>query len=386
MKSLSPCARAVIVKLQEAGFGAYAVGGCVRDLLLGREPKDWDVATSARPEQVQALFPHTVGTGLQHGTVTVLIDHMPVEVTTFRRERKYSDCRRPDEVIFTERPEEDAARRDFTVNALYWDGSGAILDFFGGQQDLRNGRLCSVGKASARFSEDALRMLRAARFCAQLGFRPEPQILSAMRERANRLREISRERIGEELEQILLSDPTVGFPILVDTGCLTVVDPRLRRDPSAFTVCAALPPDAVPRWAALLWGCEECREVLHGLRRDRKTISRTAFLTAHDSCDLSPYHMKQLAAEESVEAVGQLAAVRELYGEGGLTAQFRQLQQQGQFVTLDTLAVTGRMLLDTHQYTGKEIGRVRKWLLDQVLLGNVENDIGKLTKKLKEMP
>ena len=382
---MAPCGAEVIEKLHQAGFLAYAVGGCVRDLLLGKEPKDWDVATSALPEQVEALFPKTIGTGLRHGTVTVLIGGGTVEVTTFRREGGYSDCRRPDQVLFTDDPASDAARRDFTVNALYWDGQGEVLDFFDGRKDLKEKRLRTVGDGRERFSEDALRILRAARFSAQLGFSVTEETQAAMTETAALLSHISRERIGEEMEKILLSDPVQGFSLLEQTGCLEQIDQRISAGEREWSICASLPPSPQERWGALLWRSSRVREILRGLRRPGEVISRVVWLTEHKDDPLQEdYPMKRLAADSSVQALYQLLLIRRCYGEQGAMERFERIREQKGFVTLQTLAVTGGMLLEQGICTGSDIGKARKWLLDQVLLGRVPNDTGKLTKKLME--
>ena len=192
-------------RLEGAGYPAYLVGGCVRDLLLGRTPSDYDVTTAARPEQVMALFDRTVPTGVKHGTVTVLTEDGPVEVTTFRREGGYADGRHPDGVSFDAGLAEDLARRDFTINAMAMDGAGDVTDLWGGRADLAAGIIRCVGEADARFAEDALRMLRAVRFAAQLGFSIEAGTLAAIRRSAPRAAGLSGERIKAELEKILLS-------------------------------------------------------------------------------------------------------------------------------------------------------------------------------------
>ncbi len=191
--------------LRRNGFAAYPVGGCVRDTLLGRTPGDWDVATSARPEQTQALFPRTVPTGIAHGTITVLLENASLEVTTFRREEGYGDGRHPDRVSFNVGLGEDLARRDFTVNAMAFGPEEEVIDLFGGQADLSRRLIRAVGRPERRFSEDALRILRAIRFAAQLGFSLEEATAQAMDTCAHGLSLISSERIIAELEKTLLS-------------------------------------------------------------------------------------------------------------------------------------------------------------------------------------
>lgn len=207
--------------LWAAGETACPVGGCVRDSLLGRTPGDWDVATSARPEAVQALFDRTVPTGLRHGTVTVLLGGMSLEVTAFRREEGYSDGRRPDRVVFGVGLTEDLARRDFTINAMALLPDGTVADPFGGQADLKAGLVRCVGDPVRRFREDALRMLRAVRFAAQLGFAVEAGTAAALRREAAGLDRVSGERVRAELEKILLSPRPELCALPVELGMLT---------------------------------------------------------------------------------------------------------------------------------------------------------------------
>ncbi|MBR3334241.1 MAG: HD domain-containing protein [Clostridia bacterium] len=191
--------------LKQAGFSAYAVGGCVRDSLLGLAPHDWDICTSARPEQMQAAFSgyHTVETGLKHGTLTVIADHQPYEVTTFRIDGDYTDHRHPDSVIFVDDLTKDLARRDFTVNAMAWSPENGLQDPFGGRQDLSAKIIRCVGKPEQRFDEDALRVLRALRFAAVYDFQIEPDTARALREKASDLKHVAGERIREEMLKLL---------------------------------------------------------------------------------------------------------------------------------------------------------------------------------------
>jgi len=196
----------IITTLQEHGYEAYAVGGCVRDAMLGKEPQDWDITTSALPMQVKSLFRRTVDTGIQHGTVTVLLDKEGFEVTTYRVDGKYEDGRHPKEVAFTASLTEDLKRRDFTINAMAYNEKEGLVDLFSGAEDLDRGIIRCVGVAKERFSEDALRILRAFRFSAQLDFTIEEETLAAAKELAGTLRKISAERIYAELTKLLLSE------------------------------------------------------------------------------------------------------------------------------------------------------------------------------------
>lgn len=196
----------IIKILQGSGFEAYAVGGCVRDIILGRTPEDWDITTSAMPGEVKALFARTVDTGIQHGTVTVLVGSEGFEVTTYRVDGKYEDNRHPKEVIFTRSLKEDLRRRDFTINAMAYNEEQGLIDIFRGMDDLDRGMIRCVGNAVERFSEDALRILRGVRFASQLGFSLEEETRAGMKKLAPTLRNISAERIQAELLKILLSE------------------------------------------------------------------------------------------------------------------------------------------------------------------------------------
>ena len=195
----------LLARLKQSGFSAYAVGGCVRDSLLGFTPHDWDICTSALPEQMQAVFHdlHTVETGLKHGTLTVVVNHIPYEVTTYRVDGKYTDHRHPDSVLFVDDLTEDLARRDFTVNAMAYSQETGLVDPFGGQHDLSAGLIRCVGKPEQRFEEDALRILRALRFASVYGFAIEPATAAALQKMAPDLRHVAGERIREELLKLL---------------------------------------------------------------------------------------------------------------------------------------------------------------------------------------
>lgn len=211
---------ALCAALRGAGHEAYPVGGCVRDLLLGRNPEDWDVCTSALPEETGTIFEKTIPTGVAHGTVTVLLGEEKIEVTTFRREGGYADGRHPDAVTFDAGLTEDLSRRDFTVNAMALGEDGKVIDLFGGRADLAAGLIRCVGRADRRFAEDALRMLRAVRFSAQLDFAIEESTAAAIRTNAHRAAALSGERVKAELEKILSSPRPQRIGLLVEAGVL----------------------------------------------------------------------------------------------------------------------------------------------------------------------
>lgn len=219
----------IIDSITEAGFEAYAVGGCIRDSILGREPSDWDITTSARPEQVKALFSRTVDTGIAHGTVTVMLDREGYEVTTYRIDGEYEDHRHPKEVVFTSRLVEDLRRRDFTINAMAYNETSGLVDAFDGMGDIRRGVIRCVGRAGERFTEDALRILRALRFSAQLGYTVEEGTRQAIRELAPSLAAISAERIAVELVKLLVSPHPDYLCQAYDMGVTAVILPELDR-------------------------------------------------------------------------------------------------------------------------------------------------------------
>lgn len=250
MNWAAACPPAVVRCVQtlwSAGFSTYPVGGCVRDLLLGRTPSDWDLTTAAPPERVEALFDKTVPTGLAHGTVTVLLDGLSLEVTTFRGDGTYTDGRHPDAVTFGVSLQEDLARRDFTVNAMALDlRAEAVIDPFGGQADLAAKVIRAVGDPRRRFTEDALRMFRAVRFAAQLGFDLDPDTAAAIPPLAHRAGLVSRERIKAEVEKTLLSPAPERAELLLDYGLL----PRAIPETPSLRFLRDVPATPDRRWRA----------------------------------------------------------------------------------------------------------------------------------------
>ncbi|MFC5699924.1 CCA tRNA nucleotidyltransferase [Cohnella faecalis] len=242
---------AVVRRLREAGFEAFLVGGCVRDRLLRRAVHDIDIATSALPEEVMSTFARTLPTGLQHGTVTVMENGVPFEVTTYRHETGYSDGRRPDEVTFVRDIREDLARRDFTMNAIAVGFEGETIDPFGGERDLSAGLIRCVGDADSRFGEDALRMLRAVRFAAVLDFRLALSTWRGIKRQRERLKHVAMERVAAEWDKLMASDkPDRGAALLIRSGLLANV-----KDPLPDTL-ASVKPDAID----IRWHCvKECR-------------------------------------------------------------------------------------------------------------------------------
>lgn len=271
LRSLPSGVSQLLQRLEDAGFAAYLVGGCLRDSLLGKQPADWDVATAALPQQVKTLFAdaRVIETGLQHGTVTVILAGVQMEVTTFRRDGDYTDHRRPSQVSFTSHIHEDLARRDFTVNAMAYSPTRGLEDPFGGRADLQAGILRAVGEAHLRFEEDALRILRLVRFCATLGFAVEDETAAAALAECHLLQHIAAERVLQELEKLLMGDHWVTAlrqftPII--TRVLPELAPSVGFDQNNYhhlydvwehTLHAmeTCPPDRLVRWALLLHDC-----------------------------------------------------------------------------------------------------------------------------------
>ena len=216
----------ILDTIMEAGYEAYAVGGCIRDSILGRKPNDWDITTSASPYEIKELFRRTVDTGIQHGTVTVMMDKEGFEVTTYRIDGDYKDGRHPSEVTFTASLKEDLRRRDFTINAMAYNEQNGLVDIFGGMQDIADGVIRCVGEPRERFSEDALRIMRAVRFSAQLGYRIEEKTKAAIEELALALKKISAERIQVELVKLVTSKHPEELLTAYETGITSVILPE----------------------------------------------------------------------------------------------------------------------------------------------------------------
>ncbi|MBM3737000.1 MAG: CCA tRNA nucleotidyltransferase [Acidobacteria bacterium] len=277
-------ARQMIGILRRNGYSAYLVGGCVRDLLLGRQPKDFDIAASAPPDEVERLFPGSDLVGAHFGVVLVRWGGEQVEVAAYRGESGYSDHRHPDEVHFEQDPRADAVRRDFTINAMMMDPeTGEVLDYVGGRADLAAGIIRAVGDPRQRFAEDHLRMLRAVRFAARFGFVIEPGSLHAIEELAGEIRTVSKERVRDELDRILVEgDARLGFELMARTGLLNFVIPEVM--PPPLEILGRLrDPSHDLAWAALLHQLDvdtACR-VLARLRSSTDRIRQVEALLGH---------------------------------------------------------------------------------------------------------
>ncbi len=264
----------IINTLEKNGYEAYAVGGCVRDAIIGKEPNDWDITTNATPMQVKKLFKHTIDTGIQHGTVTIMIDKVGYEVTTYRIDGKYADGRHPDKVEFTVSLKEDLKRRDFTINAMAYNDTKGIIDLFGGIEDLKEGIVKCVGNPYNRFDEDALRILRAFRFAAVLNFEVEEKTKKAAGDLAENLNKISKERIRTELDKLIMSDTPEKLMEARKCGLLKYILSEVEDDINIELV-KAMPKNNYMKWAALLYHREEeeVSKILKKLKFDNKTVN-----------------------------------------------------------------------------------------------------------------
>lgn len=454
----------IIERLEQTGFEAYAVGGCVRDGLLGRTPEDWDITTSARPQEVKALFKRTIDTGIQHGTVTVLLsaphgrrpaqasanaadrtavpqgpeeassgqtaaqkrqpDHGHAaarwegyEVTTYRIDGAYLDSRHPSEVIFTPSLHEDLARRDFTINAMAVNVRSDIVDDFGGLEDLKKRRIRAVGDPEKRFTEDALRMLRALRFSAQLNFEIDPATWEAVGALAPRLQKVSKERIQVELTKLLLSEHPEKIGLVFESGLSEYVSEHFRRALPKEAVLrpenwmpAGLPHEKYVRWGVFLRAVpSEARRILRELKMDNDTTAQAAavaelfFAELPDSRyatrkQLSKYGFTLyesflqaavcLATAQTVGGLERDAACPENDAAGlsetaaadgtasasGRLLKLRELQREveairaaGDCIGLKDLRISGQDLLQLGVPKGPELGRILHLLLEQVL-------------------
>ena len=398
--TLDPGAAALLDALHAAGYAAYAVGGCVRDSLLGRTAHDWDLCTSALPQQVMELFgtEQCIPTGLQHGTVTIKYGGQLYETTTFRTEGSYTDGRHPDEVQFVPDVREDLARRDFTINAMAYNAAEGLVDPFGGQKDLQNGLLRAVGEPQQRFTEDALRILRLYRFAARFGFALDAATARAARQLAPPLDCISAERIQEELAKLLAAPQPGAY---LEPAVLAVVLPELT--PAALEAakpvldaCPAGEKNLPVRWAALLGALGEAdtRRVLKRLRCSNACIEETAVLVretagegvcrsfSEEKASAHPgdIHIRRLLGQYGLRTVERLCALcAALHPQNApdcaLAAQrARQLEADGVCCRVSQLAVNGRDLMAVGIPAGPALRRVLEALLDGVIRAEYPNE------------
>lgn len=348
----------ILKKLCHAGYEAWYVGGCVRDTLLGREVHDWDVTTSALPEEIMSCFSHCIPTGIRHGTVTVLEDGAQAEVTTYRTDGDYCDGRHPEQVTFVRSLSEDLSRRDFTVNAMAMGEDGTIVDLYSGREDLEQRVLRCVGLPELRFREDALRILRAIRFSAQLDFAIEAETAAAMQRLGHLCAGLSAERIRDELEKTLLS----GHPeAVVQIAALGLPEKFGLIGAPDCRWLADLPCERAVRWAGL---CRCYPQLdLMTLRLDKQT-ARDAMTVGRTNIPTEKASWKRLLAEQGSRQAYLLAAL------SGHTDLLDEILRSGDCVSLRDLAVSGR---DFPQLHGRELGDHLQFLLYHVLENPLDN-------------
>lgn len=444
MTRLEQCPAAVkkaLACLREAGYSAQAVGGCVRDCLLGREPHDWDITTSALPGEVRAAFSGfpVIPTGERHGTVTVLLDGSPLEITTYRVDGSYSDSRRPDFVSFTRSLREDLSRRDFTINAMAWSPEEGITDCFGGRSDLESGIIRCVGDPDLPFEEDALRILRALRFAAVLGFSVEPATAESVRRNRDRLRLVAAERIAAELQKLLCGQgagamlrefPEVFTVLIPELGPLRGFDQRTPYhlwDIYEHTVRAleAVRPDPVLRLTMLLHDTGKparffldengrghfkghpavsasiAADVLRRLRLDGETFRRVRTLTEWHDASILPKNasirrwLRALGPEDffallEVKRADNSAQNLEVSDRrlhlDRLEQMARDILSKKECFSLDALAVTGQDLIAAGVPAGRTVGFSLEELLQAVISGTCPNEKAALLRWLREHP
>ncbi len=431
-------AKHILQTLTGAGYEAYLVGGCVRDLLRGEEPHDWDICTSARPEETEGCFAgqRIIETGLKHGTVTVLEDGKPYEITTYRTEGPYSDSRRPDYVEFVSSLEADLARRDFTMNAIAMGPGGSLRDPFGGMADIQTGLIRCVGEPAHRFQEDGLRVMRALRFAAVLGYGIEERTAQAIHENRHMLDHVAAERINVELckllvganvGEILRQYPDVLCQFWPQLGPLVTLE---QNNPwhcwggweHSIHAVEAAPADLILRLTMLLHdiGKPACKstdengidhfyghpavsakladQMLRALKFDNKTRERVVTLVEHHDVQIPnrERYIRKWLGRLGPETFFQLLEVKRADGMGQahelvksrlseleeMKAEAEEIIAQGQCFSLKNLAVNGRDVIAAGIAPGPEVGRVLDRLLEQVLSGEVPNEREALLKTI----
>lgn len=365
----------VLLGLQAREYRAYLVGGCVRDMILGYSPNDWDICTSALPEEVMEVFPASRPTGLKHGTVTVVIGSHSVEVTTFRSDGEYSDHRRPDSISFVTDLTADLSRRDFTMNAVALSPDGLTVDPFGGLEDIRAGIVRCVGEPEQRFGEDALRMFRALRFAARLGFTIDIDTYSAIQAKSGLAAALAAERVRDELEKTLMTNHTERIGEMINLGLLDRYVHRGEGETPSFSALSQLQKKALPRWAVFAIMLEvngyigSVRDFLAGLRLDGHTIRCCADASAIAAAPPPQDKLgwKKLLNRYGVDAAAcAAAAYGALSGSDEFEKQFVSVLKSGECFSMRRLAVTGDDLLELG-LRGPQLGEMMRFLLDYVM-------------------
>jgi len=372
----------IISRLEKNGYEAYAVGGCVRDSVLDRVPEDWDITTSAKPEEVKKLFPATIDTGLQHGTVTVVIEKEGYEVTTFRLDGDYSDGRHPDRVAFTSSLTEDLKRRDFTINAMAYSEKTGLIDRFDGEKDLEYGIIRAVGDAEERFSEDALRMLRAIRFAGQLNFDIAEKTFYAIKKLSPNISKVSVERIAKELEKLLLSDNPEYIGLVYETGIFGVIAPEIAELFKAgviYNSIKAVRRASYPEKKELyqirtalfleMLGADRAARLLKRFKLDNDTINTVKKLIGllQRETETSALEMRRTVKEAGHKIMPLLFEARRAKALPDSSKLYENLLARGECTDIAGLKINGKDLMEAGIPKGIMIGQTLERLLELVI-------------------
>ena len=392
--SLSNEALAVLSRFEAAGFDAYVVGGSLRDTLLGRPAFDIDIASGALPEQTAALFSdmRVIPTGIKHGTVTLITDSgAAFEITTFRTDGDYTDSRHPDSVSFTSKIEDDLSRRDFTVNAMAYNTKRGLVDLFGGKDDLDARIIRCVGEPEKRFSEDALRILRAFRFSAQLDFSIEKETLRAAVKLAPSLSKIARERVSAEMQK-LLAAPCPCATLKLLSPLFPAILPEVEADPVRFELCDTLPRDPIARLGLLIFGSGKRLRVASSLRlstKDSRRLSRlSGELTNTDAT--SPENARRLLADfgGDLDEAKLFVQIRDAVSQKNPSEKLALLDREAALspcLSLASLAVSGNDLINNGIAQGRFVGSILSELLNEVIKTPSLNEKSLLLAIAKEL-
>ncbi len=392
----------IIEHLQKNGFEGFIVGGCVRDYLLGFEPKDFDITTDAMPQDIKNIFNHTIDTGIEHGTVTVVLDRQNFEVTTYRIDGEYKDNRRPENVIFSKKIDEDLSRRDFTMNAIAYNINKGFIDPFNGREDIKNKLIKGVGNADIRFKEDALRMMRGVRFSAQLGFNIEEKTFLAIKENNKLIENISVERIRDEFLKLIKSDYIEKLSLLQETNLykyfIPEIEPIFKNYKKNILILKKLSKDL--RLAFLLSHLteKEVELILKRLRLDNKTIKEIKTIITYFNYDFKEDRIetrKFLCEIGEVELFKKILEIKFCISliENNLVQckkydniydEIEETIRKNQCFSLKTLAITGNDLKEIGIINGKEIGELLKKALNLVLEQPNKNNKEILLNYVKE--
>ncbi len=389
----------IIGSLEEHGFEGFAVGGCVRDSLLKKTPKDWDITTDALPEDMKKIFKKTFDTGIAHGTVTVLMDGVGYELTTYRVDGNYSDGRHPDSVSFSKSLSEDLCRRDFTINAMAYSHNKGIVDLFGGRKDLQNGIIRAVGDAKKRFDEDALRMLRAVRFAAQLGFKIDDDTFAAIKEKAKLLSNVSKERIFVELNKSLCGDFAQNIKMVYTSGLYRYIGKEFAKlDESIYDFYPRKFPNKKHMyWAVFLENIENVeavKKILFELKSDNATRNNTYLLVKElknplpSSDEDIRWSLHRIGADLFCDYIEILKSDKKnvdiLDKIDTIENRYSQILKENHAYEISMLDITGKDLMDIGISKGPKIGEVLEFLLKKVIENPMNNEKSSLLRLAKE--